>query len=334
MGRGTVRSYTPTQPRLDNWKEGERPSKFLPEDFDRVLSFDPSKIDEDESLRAAPVGGGEIEGDRQTEVDYERDYLDSLDERERDTDGMDDKEFFDDSIFEAPDNNPGSLPPYYASEKFSHLTPSQIQSLMAADSEAITTVTDPKRGADGWPLDTYDEESKPDKDDPRLRDRENENAWMEHQIALDDAEERAMPPKTPKGEDFGLASAYFEPPKVPTESGNYRFSDLPPTPTDLETPGFQNRKNAIKIDPSEMRHTNLQFLQRFVGGNGNILSRRVTGLSAKDQRKVAKLIKRARHMGLIPHVGGWSVKESGVYLLGKTAHAQGMTGDIEKEGKV
>lgn len=94
MGRGTVRSYTPTQPRLDNWKEGERPSKFLPEDFDRVLSFDPSKIDEDESLRAAPVGGGEIEGDRQTEVDYERDYLDSLDERERDTDGMDDKVSF------------------------------------------------------------------------------------------------------------------------------------------------------------------------------------------------------------------------------------------------
>jgi small subunit ribosomal protein S18 len=74
----------------------------------------------------------------------------------------------------------------------------------------------------------------------------------------------------------------------------------------------------MKIDKSELRHTNLHFLQQFVGGNGEILSRRVTGLSAKDQRKVAKLIKRARHMGLVPTVGGWSVKESGIYLLGKT----------------
>ena len=117
--------------------------------------------------------------------------------------------------------------------------------------------------------------------------------------------------------DFGLGAKYFEPSKREGQDGKYEFSDVPPTPTEYRNPGFKNRKDARKIDASELRHTNLAFLQQFVGGNGAILSRRVTGLSAKDQRKVAKLVKRARHIGLIPHVGGWRVVESGTYLLGK-----------------
>jgi small subunit ribosomal protein S18 len=42
------------------------------------------------------------------------------------------------------------------------------------------------------------------------------------------------------------------------------------------------------------------FLVKFVNEQGKILPRRLTGTSAKYQRKVAKAIKRARHLALLP----------------------------------
>ncbi len=43
-------------------------------------------------------------------------------------------------------------------------------------------------------------------------------------------------------------------------------------------------------------------LKLFISERGKILPRRVTGTSAKNQRKVANAIKRARIMGLLPFV--------------------------------
>ncbi len=44
------------------------------------------------------------------------------------------------------------------------------------------------------------------------------------------------------------------------------------------------------------------FLLKFVNEQGKILPRRLTGTSLKYQRKVAKAIKRARHLSLMPYV--------------------------------
>ncbi len=44
------------------------------------------------------------------------------------------------------------------------------------------------------------------------------------------------------------------------------------------------------------------FLIKFVNEQGKILPRRVTGTSLKYQKKVAKAIKRARHLALLPYV--------------------------------
>lgn len=41
-------------------------------------------------------------------------------------------------------------------------------------------------------------------------------------------------------------------------------------------------------------------LKRFLSETGKILPRRRTGLGAQDQRKLARTIKRARMMGLLP----------------------------------
>ena len=55
-----------------------------------------------------------------------------------------------------------------------------------------------------------------------------------------------------------------------------------------------------KIEYIDYKDTDL--LRRFISERGKILPRRVTGTSAKNQRKLTVAIKRARIMGLLPFV--------------------------------
>ena len=69
--------------------------------------------------------------------------------------------------------------------------------------------------------------------------------------------------------------------------------------------GFKRRKKvdfiaAHKIENVDYKDTEL--LKRFISERGKILPRRVTGTSAKNQRKVVTAIKRARIMALLPFV--------------------------------
>jgi len=54
-----------------------------------------------------------------------------------------------------------------------------------------------------------------------------------------------------------------------------------------------------KIEPS---YKNVDALKRKITERGKILPRRVTGVCAKHQRKLATEIKRARHIALVPFV--------------------------------
>ena len=45
-----------------------------------------------------------------------------------------------------------------------------------------------------------------------------------------------------------------------------------------------------------------EFLKKFLNEQGRILPRRITGTSLKFQRRVARAIKRARHIALLPFV--------------------------------
>lgn len=45
-----------------------------------------------------------------------------------------------------------------------------------------------------------------------------------------------------------------------------------------------------------------ELLKRFINDQGKILPRRVTGTSAKFQRQLARAVKRARFMGMLPYV--------------------------------
>ncbi len=45
-----------------------------------------------------------------------------------------------------------------------------------------------------------------------------------------------------------------------------------------------------------------ESLRKMISGNGKILSRKRTGANAMEQRMLAKAVKRARYMALLPYV--------------------------------
>ncbi|WP_416907865.1 MAG: 30S ribosomal protein S18 [Polymorphobacter sp.] len=69
-------------------------------------------------------------------------------------------------------------------------------------------------------------------------------------------------------------------------------------------PFFRRRKScpfsgagAPAIDYKDVR-----LLQGFVSERGKIVPARITAVSGKKQRELAKAIKRARHLGLLPYL--------------------------------
>lgn len=55
-----------------------------------------------------------------------------------------------------------------------------------------------------------------------------------------------------------------------------------------------------KIEKIDYKDTDL--LKKFISERGKILPRRVTGTSAKYQRRLTRAIKRSRQMALLPYV--------------------------------
>jgi len=51
----------------------------------------------------------------------------------------------------------------------------------------------------------------------------------------------------------------------------------------------------------EIDFKDTELLRRFISGLAKIRAKKRTGVCAKHQRKLAKAIKRARHLGLLPH---------------------------------
>lgn len=60
-----------------------------------------------------------------------------------------------------------------------------------------------------------------------------------------------------------------------------------------------SRLTAERIDYIDYK--DVKLLQTFIAENGKILPRRLSGLSAYQQRKVTEAIKRARNIALLPY---------------------------------
>lgn len=63
----------------------------------------------------------------------------------------------------------------------------------------------------------------------------------------------------------------------------------------------RKRRPKVKFKPEDIDYKNVELLRNFMNDKGKISSSRVTGLDAKIQRKIARAIKRARQIALLPY---------------------------------
>ncbi len=68
---------------------------------------------------------------------------------------------------------------------------------------------------------------------------------------------------------------------------------------------FQRRRKTCPFSGEgapAIDYKDVKLLQRFTSERGKIVPSRITAVSAKKQRELAKAIKRARFLGLMPYV--------------------------------
>ncbi|MGG6293595.1 30S ribosomal protein S18 [Leptolyngbya sp. AN02str] len=63
------------------------------------------------------------------------------------------------------------------------------------------------------------------------------------------------------------------------------------------------RRRVSPLKPSEpIDYKDVELLRKFITERGKILPRRITGLTAKQQRDLTQAIKRARILALLPFI--------------------------------
>ncbi len=69
-------------------------------------------------------------------------------------------------------------------------------------------------------------------------------------------------------------------------------------------PFFRRRKSCPFSGPKAQKidYKDTRLLQRFVSERGKIVPSRITAVSTKKQRELARAIKRARYLALLPYV--------------------------------
>ena len=68
---------------------------------------------------------------------------------------------------------------------------------------------------------------------------------------------------------------------------------------------FFRRKKSCPIsgeDGLKIDYKDVKMLSRYISEKGKIIPSRITSVSAKKQRELARAIKRARYLGLLPYV--------------------------------
>ena len=69
-----------------------------------------------------------------------------------------------------------------------------------------------------------------------------------------------------------------------------------------KAPRRYQRRRPRQVVPDYVDWKDVDLLRQFVPERGKIMPRRISGISAKDQRRIATAIKRARTMAMLPFV--------------------------------
>ena len=66
--------------------------------------------------------------------------------------------------------------------------------------------------------------------------------------------------------------------------------------------GFFKKKNLNENSEIRIDYKDVKFLSRYISEKGKIMPSRITNVTAKTQREIARAIKRARFVALLPYV--------------------------------
>ena len=81
---------------------------------------------------------------------------------------------------------------------------------------------------------------------------------------------------------------------------NKNKNKRPPRDREQNAMAAQARSNRYQIPTgTKVEYKNINFLQRYITDRGKIVSRRMSGISAKKQRELQTAIKRARFLSLL-----------------------------------
>ena len=71
----------------------------------------------------------------------------------------------------------------------------------------------------------------------------------------------------------------------------------------MKKPFFRRKKSCPFSSPNAptIDHKDVRLLARFVSERGKIVPARISSVSAKKQRELARTIKRARYLALLPY---------------------------------
>ena len=69
-----------------------------------------------------------------------------------------------------------------------------------------------------------------------------------------------------------------------------------------DRPRRYQRRRPKQMVPDYIDWKDVDYLREFVPERGKIMPRRISGITAKDQRRLATAIKRARAMAMLPFV--------------------------------
>ena len=66
---------------------------------------------------------------------------------------------------------------------------------------------------------------------------------------------------------------------------------------------FYKRKKVCQLCAGKtIKYSDVAIISKYINEKGKILPRRMTGACAKHQREIAKQVKRARFMAILPYV--------------------------------
>ena len=67
---------------------------------------------------------------------------------------------------------------------------------------------------------------------------------------------------------------------------------------------FKKKANPLKSQKIDnIDYKDVALLRKFISDRGKIRSRRVTGVSVREQNAIARAVKNAREMALLPYAG-------------------------------